>query len=158
MAPPPPPHAAYADAAQAQAQPIAHTPPTVVKNDSIIAFHVPMKDAAPVKPAPTMIDASSLTNEGLEILKKQDPFLYYSIPGVRTAAVRNKSESVEMSSLISSNSSHSSISVERRSCVSVECDFSSLGLGGSNDDAPVQKRRRRWSYSYNAGSKFQKAI
>jgi hypothetical protein len=115
-------------------------------------FYVPMKDGAPLKPVPKkMIDASSLCKEGLETLKKQDPFLYYSIPGVRTAIVRN--ESVEMSSL---NSNQSSISVERRSCVSVECDFLHLGLGGLNDDASVHKRRRRWSF--NAGSKFQEAM
>jgi hypothetical protein len=122
-------------------------------------FYVPMKDSAPLKPVPSKlidVDASSLCKEGLETLKKQDPFLYYSIPGVRTAVVGN--ESVEMSSL---NSNQSSMSVERRSCVSVECDVLHLGLhlglgGLNNDDAPVHKRRRRWSF--NAGSKFQKAI
>ena len=44
-----------------------------------------------------MIDTDELSEEDLKTLKKQDPFLYYSIPAVRNAAVRNRE--VDMASL-----------------------------------------------------------
>eukprot|EP00984_Skeletonema_dohrnii_P020684 scaffold10156_cov98-Skeletonema_dohrnii-CCMP3373.AAC.3 len=36
------------------------------------------------------LDLQSLTEEDLKVLKKTDPFLYYSIPGVNKAAVSLK--------------------------------------------------------------------
>lgn len=123
-------------------------------------------DGASVKPVPKhhTIDTSSLSSEGLQALKKHDPFLYNSIPGVHAAACLN--EKVDTSSI------QSSISVERRSCVSVEVDIlNSLKLkvydegnreptkdwSDDDNDVPVcTKRRRRWSFTY--GAAFQKAF
>ena len=96
--------------------------PMAMDTDDITIIIVPLKDdEASVKPAPTHIDTTSLSKEGLEALKKHDPFLYYSIPGVRTAACLN--ERVVMSPL---KPIKPPISVERRSCVSVECDILQL--------------------------------
>jgi len=128
--------------------------------DDITIILVPLKDnGASVKPASTHIDTTSLSKEGLEALRKHDPFLYYSIPGVRTAACLN--ERVVMSPL---KTIKPPISVERRSCVSVECDIlhllrSKYGDEGkrkrmeieNRSDAPVHTRRqRRWSFTYGA--------
>jgi hypothetical protein len=94
-------------------------PMTMDTDDNITIILVPLKDnGASLKPAPTHIDTTSLSKEGLEALRKHDPFLYYSIPGVRTAACLN--ERVVMSPL---KPIKPPISVERRSCVSVECDI-----------------------------------
>eukprot|EP00985_Skeletonema_marinoi_P003864 scaffold1682_cov154-Skeletonema_marinoi.AAC.3 len=134
--------------------------------DDIAIILVPLKDnGASVKPAPTHIDTTSLSKEGLEALRKHDPFLYYSIPGVRTAACLN--ERVVMSPL---KTIKPPISVERRSCVSVECDILQLLRSKYGDerkrkrieienrsDAPVHTRRqRRWSFTY--GAAFQQAF
>lgn len=44
---------------------------------------------APGDPTPLEIDVNTaLSAQDLQCLKKQDPFLYYSIPGVRNASVR----------------------------------------------------------------------
>ena len=84
-----------------------------------------------------VIDTRSLKGEDLKTLKKQDPFLYFSIPAVRTAALLNRD--VDMSSLQSFQSRCSrgrmggascpswieytpnTTKVERRSCISFEC-------------------------------------
>lgn len=147
-------------------------------NDHFISIiSAPLKvdgDGSYAKPVPTHhnIYTSSLTSEGLQAIKKRDPFLYYSIPGIRAAARPN--EKVDMSSM---KTTQSSISVERRSCVSVEVDIldSLISKGddkgkrestntktqdwseseGDNNVPLHTKRRRRWSYTY--GSEFQKA-
>ena len=143
-------------------------------NDHFISIiRTPLKvvdgDGASVKPVPTHhnIDTSSLTSEGLQALKKRDPFLYYSIPGVRAAARLN--EKLEISSM---ETTQSSISVERRSCVSVEVDIldsfilkgddkgkreNTMDWSDGDNNVPLcTKRRRRWSFTY--GAAFQKAI
>ena len=102
----------------------------------ITVFTVPTKggeDTAPKK----VIDTSLLKEEDLKSLKQKDPFLYFSIPVVRTAALLNRD--VDMSSLQGSQSSQRSrrsrascpsrieptlpntTKVERRSCISFEC-------------------------------------
>ena len=44
---------------------------------------------ATAAPTPTQVDVDkSITEQDLKSLKKQDPFLYYSIPGVRDATVQ----------------------------------------------------------------------
>ena len=56
---------------------------------SIAVLTVPTKEA---DEAPeTVIDTSNLSEEDIEALRKQDPFLYYSIPSVRNAKLRLRS-------------------------------------------------------------------
>ena len=44
---------------------------------------------ATADPTPTQVDVNeSISAQDLKSLKKQDPFLYYSIPGVRDTTVR----------------------------------------------------------------------
>jgi hypothetical protein len=79
-----------------------------------------------------MIDTSTLKEEDLKTLKEQDPFLYNSIPAVRTATVLNRD--VDVSSLQGGQPSTSrrascpsriestpTTKIERRSCISFEC-------------------------------------
>ena len=55
-------------------------------------------------------------------LKKQDPFLYYSIPSVRREAVCGRSSGNKGSIDVSSSLlQYDSRRVERRSCISFEC-------------------------------------
>ena len=71
------------------------------------------------------IDTSYLNEEDLQTLKKHDPFLYYSIPAVRTAT--HLSRDVDMSRLNCGMSSSPQIEsapstkVERQSRISFEC-------------------------------------
>eukprot|EP00984_Skeletonema_dohrnii_P026295 scaffold15605_cov78-Skeletonema_dohrnii-CCMP3373.AAC.2 len=52
---------------------------------------------SPANPAPTEVDVDkSLSAQDLKSLKKRDPFLYYSIPGVRDATVRLEHADVDM--------------------------------------------------------------
>eukprot|EP00985_Skeletonema_marinoi_P031869 scaffold37836_cov79-Skeletonema_marinoi.AAC.1 len=44
-----------------------------------------------------VIDTRNLTEEDLKTLRKQDPFLYFSIPAVRTATLLSRD--VDMASL-----------------------------------------------------------
>jgi len=73
--------------------------------------HPTFSDEKPKK----IIDTTDLNVEDMESLKKSDPFLYFSIPAVRRAAVHNKE--VDLSSLRDSQASR----VERRSRISFEC-------------------------------------
>ena len=79
-----------------------------------------------------VIDTRNLTEEDLKTLKKQDPFLYFSIPAVRTATLLNRD--VDMASLQGGQCSRrascpsriestppTTTKVERRTCISFEC-------------------------------------
>eukprot|EP00804_Cyclotella_cryptica_P026203 CCRYP_009783-RA/>CCRYP_009783-RA protein AED:0.24 eAED:0.24 QI:0/-1/0/1/-1/1/1/0/142 len=72
------------------------------------------------------IDVSKLTQEDIRALEKDDPFLYYSIPGVSKA--RLLCEPIDFSNLASSSHRDDSCSgvVSRRSRLSTECDFALL--------------------------------
>jgi len=61
------------------------------------------------------IDTTNLNSKNLESLKQADPFLYFSIPVVRTAAIHNRE--IDFSTLHDSYPSR----VERRSRISFEC-------------------------------------
>ena len=111
---------------------------TNTDTDTVMTFTVPTKqtDEAPKR----VIDTSNLSDEDLEALKKQDPFLYYSIPSVRNATLR-RSSTVGADLTTQSNNqdqkqglapnrrascpsrveSSSSTMVKRRSCISFEC-------------------------------------
>lgn len=95
-------------------------------------FIIPTKRSEPAKEKE--IDTQKLTEDDLKSLKKKDPFLYYSIPAVRSAALLNKD--VAMSSLQGRKSQCSrsgrascpsqiesipTTKVVRRSCISFEC-------------------------------------
>ena len=51
----------------------------------------------PADPTPKIVEVDhSLTAQDLTSLKKRDPFLYYSIPGVRDATIRKMGHAVDM--------------------------------------------------------------
>ena len=60
------------------------------------AFIIPTKGSEPAQEKE--IDTQNLTEDDLKRLKQKDPFLYFSIPAVRSAALLNKH--VDMSSLL----------------------------------------------------------
>ena len=70
---------------------------------------------APYNPEPMEIDIGNLSTEDLQALKQEDPFLYYSIPVVRRAAL--SFEEPDMSRI----SSNETTTVKRRTRVSFEC-------------------------------------
>ncbi len=84
------------------------------------------EDSAPKK----VIDTSSLNEEDLKTLKKQDPFLYFSIPAVRTAAHLSRGRDVNISCLKGIRSSHreslQTTKIERQSRISFECHISKI--------------------------------
>ncbi len=69
---------------------------------------------APCHPEPIEIDISTLSTKDLESLRRDDPFLYYSIPAVQRAAFRLEEPDM-------SYSLKESTTVERRTRVSYEC-------------------------------------
>lgn len=96
------------------------------------SFTIPTKDEPSAQKK--IVDTRNLTEDDLKRLKKEDPFLYFSIPAVRTATLLNRD--VEMSSLKNgrcsrrascpspsrqTKSSTVTTKVERRSCISFEC-------------------------------------
>jgi hypothetical protein len=67
---------------------------TVAKEDVLEIYIVPTKGPSDEEeePAPKkIIDTKYLSEDDLKTLKKQDPFLYYSIPTIRAATVRRGS-------------------------------------------------------------------
>lgn len=75
-----------------------------------------------------VIDTRNLTEEDLKTLRKQDPFLYFSIPAVRTATLLNRDVDMLQGWQCSRTASCSSridttppTKVERRICISFEC-------------------------------------
>lgn len=87
------------------------------------------------------INISSLaTNADLAMLKKQDPFLYYSIPWVRNAEMQletldisclkkfldRRRRSVSCSSRIQAQTTQESEIVSRKSCLSFECHIDTV--------------------------------
>jgi hypothetical protein len=76
-----------------------------------------LTNTAPVcAPEPTEIDISNFSAEDLQSLKQEDPFLYYSIPAVRRAALHLEEPDLSGSSL-----EESTTVVKRRTRVSFEC-------------------------------------
>ena len=75
---------------------------------------------APCHPEPIEIDISTLSAEDLQSLKRDDPFLYYSIPVVRRAEFSLEEPDMSPTSLKESLKD-SSITIKRRTRVSYEC-------------------------------------
>ena len=92
------------------------------------------------------IDIKNITAEDLENIHRQDPFLYYSIPGVRSAKVLMKE--VDTSNLGASALNRNSMcpltpqsqKVTRSSCVSFEChpDLLLHDLLNDDDDSSLE--------------------
>lgn len=92
----------------------------------------------PSKKPRRTIDIADISADDLESLHRQDPFLYYSIPGVRSAtvlmkdidesnlgefapAMRNCLSAPSRLETVETNTSSQPKTVERRTCVSFEC-------------------------------------
>lgn len=88
--------------------------------------------AAVCAPEQTEIDISNLSAEDLQALKKEDPFLYYSIPSVRRAAFH-----LEEPDLSRSRLEESATVVKRCTRVSFEChtDLLMADLLGDLDES-----------------------
>ena len=129
------------------------TADAAVNGDYVTTLTVPTKGAASTDDdeAPKrVIDTRNLSEEDLEALKKQDPFLYYSIPTVRNAVLRRCSaahvtttrrnpepaRSRSRSRRASCPSRVESSMVERKSCISFEC-HTDLLLEDFMDDAEL---------------------
>ena len=120
---------------------------------------VPTKGAASTADgAPKMkrvIDITNLSEEDLKALRKEDPFLYYSIPIIRHSVLRIRSSAADTDATTqpsrnqeSARSRHdsrpsrvevessSSVMVERKSCISFEC-HTDLLLEDFMDDAEL---------------------
>jgi hypothetical protein len=70
---------------------------TVTTGDSTTT---PLLRLAPTDPTPVEVDVNvAISAQDLQAIKKQDPFLYYSIPGVRDAAVHFNADAVDMHQL-----------------------------------------------------------
>ncbi len=101
-------------------------------NDYLIGvFSVPTKGSKEAEESSQKkeIDTRYLNAQDLKTLKKQDPFLYYSLPSSvrRRNAGRNRDMDCMSSPLIGKSSTptpttkSTSTKVERRSCISFEC-------------------------------------
>ncbi len=77
-------------------------------------------NTAPCAPEPIEIDISTLSTEDLQSLKKDDPFLYYSIPVVRSAAFSFEEPDMSLTNL------KGSTTIKRRTRVSHECHIDLL--------------------------------
>ncbi|KAL7487120.1 hypothetical protein ACHAW6_012716 [Cyclotella cf. meneghiniana] len=85
---------------------------------------VPTFPSEPRKPK--QVDVSKLTKDDIQSLRKDDPFMYYSIPGVSKADLLCQPvDCSNLQSLIRGDASCSRV-VSRRSRVSTECDFAVL--------------------------------
>jgi hypothetical protein len=86
---------------------------------------------------PRHIRTEGLTEEDLEVLKKEDLFAYYSIPLVKEADLRHQSDDV--AALRGSSGDNQAQTVERRTRVSFECHdtvfFGIQDLATSESDA-----------------------
>ena len=73
---------------------------------------------ATADPTPTQVDVNkSISAQDLKSLKKQDPFLYYSIPGVRDAAVRLEHADIDMYQVAQNGLSLSELQPRRASSI-----------------------------------------
>jgi len=89
---------------------------------------------SPTNPAPTEVNVDkSLSAQDLKSLKKRDPFLYYSIPGVRDATVRLEHADVDMHQIAQNGL--------KRYCQSQSCP-ESIQTSFTSEREPVAKVKR----------------
>jgi len=72
--------------------------------------------------APQQMDMRRISSSDLVSMKEKDPFLYYSIPGVRAAALHGNDVDLEAVK-DAATSSHIPSSIVRKTCLSVESCF-----------------------------------
>ena len=73
---------------------------------------------------PKTIALTTVSADDLRSIKKEDPFLYYSIPGVRSAKLLGQEVDINnlgTSRLVQGRPVQSSQTVTRRRCISFEC-------------------------------------
>ena len=121
----------------------AGTANAAFNGEYVTTFTVPTKGAASTDgdgtpKAKRVIDTTNLSEEDLQALKKQDPFLYYSIPKIRNTVLRSSAANADVTTQTQRNQnqksadsrrasrpsqveSSSSAMVERKSCISFEC-------------------------------------
>ena len=80
---------------------------------------------------PKEVDVGNLSVEDLQLLKEQDPFLYYSIPGVRRAELHSQEVDMSKQLLVDDRSGRessatSSTKVKRCTRLSFECHMDVL--------------------------------
>ena len=127
------------------APPAADHGVSAAASEGVAAISVPTK-GSPSTQKKKSIDTAHLSEDDLKALKKQDPFLYYSIPTVRAAAVRRGSmdtpSSVQQDAGLDTQS-HRRVScpdriessptkVERQTRISFEC-YSDVFFGEVSD-------------------------
>ena len=74
-----------------------------------------------VAPKAEEIDIYGMTEEDLDMLKKEDPFMYHSIPSVRKEAGFLVKNADQVSSTSLKTSHQATTKVTRKSHISVEC-------------------------------------
>ena len=90
----------------------------VLDDEHVVTTMIPTKLAAPNDEDPKrVVDVSDLSEEDLKTLKKQDPFLYFSIP----VAVVCNTRDIEISALCDSHGNTTSSSC-RASCIQQSSD------------------------------------
>ena len=90
---------------------------------------------APADPTPVEVDVNkALSAQDLQALKKKDPFLYYSIPGVRNAAVRFNANAVDMHQLAQDGL--------RRNCASCPASIQTAAATSVEESAKVKRCTR----------------
>jgi len=110
--------------------------PSSQSSEFISSFTLTLPATALENKPKIIVDTSNLDEQDLELLKKQDPFLYFSIPAVHHAAVVRNSRGIDMSAIQGSRSkatsrrascpsriqqTSDSTKVERKSRISFEC-------------------------------------
>ena len=75
----------------------------------------------PVERAPQHMDVSDLTSSDLASLKRNDPFMYYSIPSAKNAALHCEDVSMFVGLEKSKRNSSTALSVTRQRRISTEC-------------------------------------
>ena len=117
-----------------------------VNGDYVTTSIVPTKGATSTDGAPKrVVDTRNLSEEDLEALRKQDPFLYYSIPrpvrrssaAVVTTQHNQESARTRRASCPSRVESSSSALVERKSCIYFECHTDLILEDCMNDDTEL---------------------
>ncbi|KAL7486340.1 hypothetical protein ACHAW6_011934, partial [Cyclotella cf. meneghiniana] len=75
----------------------------------------------PAETAPQHMDVSDLTSSDLASLKRNDPFMYYSIPSAKNAALHCEDYSMFVDLEKSKRNSLTEVSVTRQRRISTEC-------------------------------------